>query len=182
MKLVHKVRPVAHQPAGFGKLAPMVKSRKLVSHRQHDELHATGDEQRVRTDQECIGPLFDERCKGIVDVTTCAGADDFDLLPDSRSRRLQFRDIGLRDKGILGIDEHTKARCSGQKLVEEPEPFCRDLHAEVVDPGGIPARPIEASNETDLDRIDTAAEVGMDEVAAFAANTSGVPVATMTAT
>ena len=57
-KLVRKVRSVAHQPAGFGKLAPMVQRGKRMARRQRDELHATADEQRVGTDQECIGPLF----------------------------------------------------------------------------------------------------------------------------
>jgi hypothetical protein len=39
------------------------------------------------------------------------------------------------------------------QLVEEREPFCPDLHAEVIDPGGIATRPIEAGNQADFHRV-----------------------------
>ena len=94
-KLVRKVRSVAHQPAGFGKFTPMVHRGKRMTRRQRDELHATGDEQHIGTDQECIGPLFHERRKGRIDVAIRTGGDDFDLPPDGRSRRLHFCDKGL---------------------------------------------------------------------------------------
>src|SRR6266567_8469689 len=42
-KLVRKARSVAHQPAGFGKLAPMVHRGKHMARRQCEELHTTGD-------------------------------------------------------------------------------------------------------------------------------------------
>ena len=37
--------------------------------------------------------------------------------------------------------------------MEEPEPFCPDLHAEVIDPGCVAARPIEAGNQADFHRV-----------------------------
>ena len=80
----------------------------------------------------------------------CPCGDDFDLSPDGRSRCLHFRDKGLGNRGVVGIDEHAKARCGRQQLVEQPKPLCPDVHAEVIDPGGVAARLIEAGNQTDL--------------------------------
>ena len=121
--------------------------------RQRDELHAPGDEQRVGTDQECIGPLFHKRRKGRIDVAICAGGDDFDLPPDRRSRRLQFRDKGLGNKRIVGIDERGKARGSRQQLTQQREPLGPKLGANVTDSGGVSARPVEAGNEANFHRV-----------------------------
>jgi hypothetical protein len=82
-----------------------------------------------------------------------AGGDDFDLPPDGRSRRLYFCNKGLGNRRIVGIDEHGKARGSRQQLVQEPEPLCRKLHANVADPGEIAARPVEAGNEAQFYRV-----------------------------
>ena len=81
-----------------------------MARRKRDKLHAARDKQRLGTDQKCIGPLFNKRRKGRIDVGICTGGDDFDLPPDRRSRRLQFRDKRLGDARIAGIDEHGKAR------------------------------------------------------------------------
>ena len=47
-KLVRKVGPVAHQPASLDQLASMVQCRERMTHGQRDDLHAAGDEQRLR--------------------------------------------------------------------------------------------------------------------------------------
>src|SRR5262249_39337110 len=101
----------------------MVQRWQRMAHRQRDKLHATGDEERFRADKKCIGPFFDKRCKGSVDVCICARGDDFGLPPDGRSRRLQFCDKGIGNNGIVRVDEHAKACCSRQQLVEQPEPL-----------------------------------------------------------
>ena len=66
-------RPVAHQPAGFGILAEGINRGQRVAHRQHGELDATADEQRVGTNQECVGPILHKARKGRIDLAIGAG-------------------------------------------------------------------------------------------------------------
>ena len=69
----------------------------------------------------------------------------------------QVCDRGL-SKRTVGIDEHGKARGSRQQLVQEPEPLCRELHIHGADTGDVAARPVEAGDETSLDRVAAGAE------------------------
>jgi hypothetical protein len=51
--------------------------------------------QRVRADQECIGPLFNKRRKGRVDVNIFAGGNDFDLPPNVSRVLKDWSDHGM---------------------------------------------------------------------------------------
>jgi hypothetical protein len=83
---VGNARSVAHQAAGFGSLTPKIDRRHPLVRRQRDELYATVVEERAGTDQERINWLLRKARKDRIDVATGAGVEDFDLLPNSRSR------------------------------------------------------------------------------------------------
>jgi len=114
---VCKVRSVAYQPASFDALTPGVDRRHPMVRRQRRELYATAVEQRIVTDQECVGPLMPETRKGRIDLATGARGEDFDLPPNGHSRCPHVCDRGLRNNGIVRIDEHGKACGSRQQLV-----------------------------------------------------------------
>jgi hypothetical protein len=63
-KDIRKVRSIAHQPAGFGILAPEIKRGHPVVGCQRHDLYATIEEHIIGTDQDCIGPLLCKARKG----------------------------------------------------------------------------------------------------------------------
>ena len=73
---------------------------------QRDQLDAPDQEERVRGDEEGVGPLAHERCEGRIDLLTGAGVADLDLYPEGASDRFHSceRMTGLCYVGR--IDEH----------------------------------------------------------------------------
>jgi hypothetical protein len=67
-------------------------------HRQRGELDETVVEQRIGTDQKCIGLLPHKARKGRIDLAIGAGVKDFALPPKGRSRRLHVVDRALSKK------------------------------------------------------------------------------------
>src|SRR5262245_55086448 len=65
-----------------------------------------------------------------------------------RSRRLQACERIRR-----GLDEHGKARGSRDELLQESELLWRKLRVHCGETGDVAARPIEARDETGLDRV-----------------------------
>jgi hypothetical protein len=59
-----------------------------VAHCRRGELHAAGDEQFIRTDEESVDPLLCEARKGGVDLVIGASGEDFDLPPNGHGCRL----------------------------------------------------------------------------------------------
>ena len=56
-----------------------------MAHRLRDELHATTDEPRVRSDQESVNALQRKARVARVDVGVAARGKNFDLLPNGRA-------------------------------------------------------------------------------------------------
>jgi len=85
-------------------------------------LDTTGNEQRVGTDHECVGPLLYDGRKGRIDVAIGGGSEDLDLPRDSGSNRLRVfgHDLGIRS---FRIDEDGKASSCRQQFVQEPRNY-----------------------------------------------------------
>jgi hypothetical protein len=115
-KQVCKVRSVAHQPANFGKFAKGIDCRHRVTCRQCGQLHRTVSEQRVGTDQQCVGSVLHGVAECRADIAIGCGGEDFELLSHGRSSRLHVGDHGLNLR-IAGIDRERKARISVQELM-----------------------------------------------------------------
>jgi putative ABC transport system substrate-binding protein len=76
------VRPacsVAHQRAGFDRLAPRIARRHPIVRGQRGELGTTIEEELAGKDKECVGPLLRKACKGCLEFAIGAGEKDFDL-------------------------------------------------------------------------------------------------------
>src|SRR5262249_6032650 len=65
------------------------------------------------------------------------------------------RDIGR-------IDQHGHSNGLGHQLMQEPQPLGCDLLGEIVDAGGVAARPGKAGDKTKLDRVFSDAEDNRD--------------------
>src|SRR5262249_12627714 len=149
---VRNVRSVADQPASFDALTPGVDRGHSMVRRQRGEVYATAVEQRIVTDQECVGPLMPEARKGRIDLVIGARAKNFDLPPNGHSCCAQVCDRGLSNSGIVWIDEHGEACGSRQQLVQEAKLLGRKFKVHGDDASDVTARLVEASDETSLDR------------------------------
>jgi hypothetical protein len=92
-----------------------------------------------------------------VSITIGAGIEDIDSPTNGQSRDLQVFDNGLSHR-IVGIGKHGKARGPWQQLLQQPELLCPKFSGHRADTGDVTPRPVEAADETDLDRIDARAE------------------------
>jgi hypothetical protein len=61
--------------------------------------------------------------------------------------------VALRIGSIRGIDEHGHTRGSGYQLAQELQPLRRQLNREKIDPSQVAARPSEAGDKTEFDRV-----------------------------
>ena len=129
--------------------------------RQRNELNATVVEQRAGTYQERINRLLRKARKDRIDVTAGGGLEDFDLLPNGQGRSLNVRDKGLSE-GIVGIDQHANAHGSRLQLMQQPKLLCPKLSNDKRDTGDIAARPVEAGDEAELNRVAAACEDDRD--------------------
>ena len=67
--------------------------------------------------------------------------------------------------------------------MQQLQPLRRDLNGQLGYARDVAARPVEAGDETELDRVAAFSNtIGIVVVAAFAASAAGVPVAAITAT
>src|SRR6516165_8052644 len=105
---LRKVRPIAHQPSGLGKVTCGIDRWYRVARRQRDDLHTPTDKNRVDTDQQCAAGLLREVCEGRIDLATGTGAKDFDRKSKRRSIRLQVFDLDLGIRSIR-VDKRDKA-------------------------------------------------------------------------
>ena len=80
--------------------------------------------------------------------------------------------MSISASGIGRIDEHGNASGCGHQLTQEFQPLCRQLSTEKIDPCQVAARPGEAGDKTEPDRIvgRRAKTMGIVVVAALAAN------------
>src|SRR5207248_4278875 len=83
---VGNARSVAHQAAGLGILTQGIHRRHPTMRRQRNKLYATVVGRWAGTDQERIHLLLRMVCNDRIDVATGAGIENFDLLPNGRSR------------------------------------------------------------------------------------------------
>src|SRR5262245_6577025 len=109
---------ITHQSTRVGILSPRITCGYGVACRERHELNTLLREERVGTDQECIGPLLDSGDERRFEVPLRAGLKENHLLSGYSHRifdvlRLKFV------SGITGIDEQRDPRGTGQELFQE---------------------------------------------------------------
>src|SRR5262249_3954844 len=129
--------------------------------RQRNELYAMVVEQRRGSYHERINRLLRKARKGRINVTAGGGFDDFDLLPNGRGCCPNVRGKGLSG-GIVGIDQDANAPGSRLQLMQQPKLFCPKRRGNEEDTGDVAARPVEAVDEAELNRIASAYEDDRD--------------------
>ena len=118
-----------------------------------DQLDTPAGEKGVGADEERVGPLAHKRCEGRIDLAAGAGVEDLDLQPHGAGSRFHVSQRGLGSRSIGWIDEHGHTSGCGHQLAQEFQPLCRQLATEKIDPGQVAARPGEAGDKTEPDRV-----------------------------
>src|SRR5207253_10207386 len=95
-KRFQNVGAVAHQPAGLDKITYRVGRGKRIARGQRGQLDSPTGKERVRSDEQGVGPLAHERCIGGIILTTGAGLVSLDLQPEETSSRFNFSARGRR--------------------------------------------------------------------------------------
>jgi hypothetical protein len=109
-------------------------------------------------DQNALDPLLREARKRCVDLASGAGVDDCNVPRHCGVRRVHGVDDRLRIRTVR-IDKLGKARGLRQPLVQYPKPLEHELGPNnKAEAGDVAARPVEAGDETRLDRVPGHAE------------------------
>src|SRR5262249_11610857 len=102
---------VAHQAAGFRKVAQGIDRGNRISRRQRSDLKSPAEQERISADRERVGPIADKRSKRSLDLATVARLHDIDLKSDRGRHRRHIPRHGSRC-GKLWIDKQTNMRGS----------------------------------------------------------------------
>ena len=136
-------------------------------------------------DEKRVGPLAHKRCEGRIDLAAGAGVENLDLQPHGAGRRFHVSQRGLGIRSIGRIDEH--GQCAwppGTSSRRSSSRFAVNSLREEIDPREVAARPVEAGDKTEPDRVVADSEDDGDRRGCRLGRECrrGAPVAAITAT
>src|SRR5262249_15932650 len=102
---IQNICAIAHQPADFSILAIGINRRHSMTPWWRGELHATSTEQIVGHDRECVDSVLRNAGESCVNLALGASAENFELYPNGRRRRLCVFNPGLSEKRIVRVDK-----------------------------------------------------------------------------
>src|SRR5262245_56794399 len=183
-KPIRSISPVTHQPADFGIFTTGIDCGNRGAHRMYRKLHASAGEETVAADEQGVGRLAAKGCEGRLYLAASAGVEHLNLQSEGTRSFRYVAQRGLGGHSVCRIDQHGDTNCLGHQIMQESQPLCRQLSREKIHAGRVAARPRQAGDETQPDRVfPTPKTIGIVEVAALAASAAAVvPGVAMTAT
>src|SRR5262249_12725797 len=109
---------IAHQAAGFRKVAQGIDRGNRISRRQSGDLKSSAEQERISADQKRIGTIEDKRPERSLDLARVARLHHVDLNPDRGRHRRYIPRKAIRC-GKLWIDEQANMPSSRNELVQE---------------------------------------------------------------
>jgi len=79
-KHVWNIGPIAHQPTGFDKITLGIGRGNPMVRRERHKLNEPASEERVRGDEEGVGPVGHEGAEGRLDLAAGAGVEAVSLV------------------------------------------------------------------------------------------------------
>src|SRR5207237_9766621 len=104
-----------------------------------------------------VDPLLYKGREGRVNVSFVARVLDVETQPKNTCRRLHVARFGLRIRIGL-VDEVTDRSGGRDQLVQQLQPFRPECVDHKTHTGDVATRPVEAGNETKLDRVGAGGE------------------------
>src|ERR1700730_7191659 len=117
------------------------------------ELFAMTDEKWTAGDHEPAHPQLAQLCKNSFEVSFVAGMQDIELQSETMSCRHHLADCSLCSAEIGRIDKKRHDPNRGKQLVQQFQPFRRDLYARLCHTRNVSTRSAKAGDETQLDRV-----------------------------
>src|SRR5262249_12662710 len=146
------IAAVAHQTSGRGERSPLEDRGHSVVDRQGGELLGPAIEDCIGADHERAGSQLGQGREDRIEIAFGAGMQDMQLHSEDAGRRLQVSQYGL-GIGIGWVDERGNDGRRWYQLVRQLQSFRHYLHVQLGHARDVAARPIEASDETELNRI-----------------------------
>src|SRR6516164_3738598 len=103
-------------------------------------------------DHERISLVVNERGEGGLYLATVARVRDLDLYIEGGSRHCAIFGESLSGR-LIRIHQRTKASSGWKKIAQQAKSLCHQFAHKIVHAGCVAARPIEAGDETEFDRV-----------------------------
>ena len=104
------------------------------------------------TKSASVGPLAHKSCEGRINLVAGAGVEDLDLHSNGARSRFHVSQHPLRIGGGR-IDEHCHTSRSRHQFMQEFQLLCYQLTSDNINTRCVTARPGEAGDETEPDRV-----------------------------
>ena len=124
-----------------------------MARRQCCKLHAPAGEERVGADEEGVGPLAHEGAEGRIDLAAGAGVEDLDLQPEARAAASNLSNVVSVAVALAGLTSTATRAAPGTSSRRSSSRFAANSWLKKLIPVSIAARPGEAGDKTELDRV-----------------------------
>src|SRR5262249_16560582 len=162
MTHVHTIGRVAHQPAGFDSLASGIARGNPITRRERRKLDAPARKERVASDVQGFGAVAHESGEGRLDLAPSANLEDLNLQSDCRAASGRSRSVLSVAGTFAGLASTAIRTALGTSSCRSPSRLAVTSLGEIVDAGGVAARPGKAGDKTKLDRVFSDAEDNRD--------------------
>ena len=144
---------LAHQTADVGIATSRIYRGDREACCPLDQLDTPEGERLVGADKEGVGPIARKTCESCIDFTAVAGVEDLDLQAHGAGGGFDASYCGLDVHRVGRIDEDGNTSGCGHQLAQEFQALCRQLDREKIDPRQVSARPGEAGDQPELERV-----------------------------
>src|SRR5262249_29278257 len=180
---IRQARPVAHQPADFGKRAIKINRRDREARCEVDQLDAPGEEEGVGVDEKRVGALARKRCEGHIDLAAGVGVEHLDLQPHGARTRCVSLTVDSEVAALEGLTSTATRVAAGTISRRSSRRFAANSIAKLLIPVKLPPRWARLATRPSLTGSSpTLKAMGIVVVAALAATAKLFPNAAITAT
>jgi hypothetical protein len=107
---------------------------------------------KTSSDEQGVGAIAHKGGEGRLDLAPGAGVEDLNLQSHCTGG-FRYVSYALGTCDIGRIDQHSNPNRLGHQLVQKCQPLRSHLSREKIDAGQVSARPGEACDKTELDRV-----------------------------
>src|SRR6516225_8106399 len=149
---VRLTRSVADQAANLGVLALIIHRRQGMPGSERHELSALAEEKWTDADEQPACARLHDLCEGGMDFSLVGRVHHQDLVPDGTGRFLQVSRLAL-DVRTVWVAQDRDHRRLGNQLVQHSKQLGHQRDKGKDDTRDIAARPVEACDQANSDRI-----------------------------
>jgi hypothetical protein len=137
---IKKVRSIAYQPAGLGKLAERIERWHSMAGRQRDDLSGASKKKTVAAHQERASPLLNNIRKGRLDLAWPTCVHEQQAHPKSMRCNLHLSRFGLGKNRIGRVPEVSDQRGRRHQFAQQLKALSGSFSQQEVYAGEISAR------------------------------------------